>query len=105
MDRAGRIRSLLGIAQRAHCIASGRGAAFQAMANGTAKLLIIAKDAEESSTMEYEDMAKRHHVPFRKSLTREQLGACLGKEYRAAAAVLDDGFRESLEQMLGDAGT
>ena len=102
MDRTKRICNLLGMAQRAHCIASGRTAVEQAARNGTAKVLLVAGDAEEASRREYEELAKRCRIPCRIGLTREQLGACLGKEYRASAAILDDGFRASLERILDE---
>ena len=95
-----RIQNLLGMAQRANRIASGNLAVEQALKNGTAKYLLIAEDAEEASRKAYTEMAERYRVPCKTALEREALGACLGKPCRAAAAILDDGFRKALERLL-----
>jgi len=104
MDKAAeqRVRNLLGMAQRARRVVSGSVAVEQAVKDGTAKLLLLAEDAEESTKKNYERLAEKYHIPWRVLLTRESMGASMGKEYRAAAALLDEGFSKSLCRMLGE---
>lgn len=97
-----RLRNLLGMAQRARQAASGSFAVEQALKNGTAKLMLLAGDAEDETKKSFEELADKYKVPCRTVLTRESLGACMGKEYRAAAVLLDEGFSRSLLRLIGD---
>lgn len=103
MDKAAReqrIQNLLGMAQRARKVVSGAFAVEQAVKDGTAKLLLIAEDAEENSVKAYREFAKKSHIPCFTALRKDSMGACMGKEYRAVAALLDDGFSKSLRKLL-----
>ncbi|MBR1886223.1 MAG: ribosomal L7Ae/L30e/S12e/Gadd45 family protein [Schwartzia sp.] len=95
-----KIEGLLGMAQRAGKTASGEFAIQKAMAAGRVKALIVAEDASErfKETMMKEAAAKG--VPVYTRLTKEELGQCLGKEYRAAVALLDEGFAKTLGEKL-----
>ena len=95
-----KIEGLLGMAQRAGKTASGEFAIQKAMAAGRVKALIVAEDASErfKETMMKEAAAKG--VPVYTRLTKEELGQCLGKEYRAAVALLDEGFAKKLGEKL-----
>ena len=97
---AKKIEGLLGMAQRAGKTASGEFAIQKAIAAGKVKALIVAEDASErfKETMMKEAAAKG--IPVYTRLTKDALGRCLGKEYRAAAAILDDGFAGALGKKL-----
>ncbi len=95
-----KIQNILSMAQRARLVASGGLAVEQAAKSGQARLMLIAEDAEHSSRAKYLEMADRYGIPCQTALSREKLGACLGKEYRAAAALLDDGFSKSLMRLF-----
>ncbi len=97
-----RIGNLLGMAQRARRVVSGSFAAEQALKEGSAKLVLLAEDAEEQSRKNFEELAEKYEIPCRTVMTREKLGACMGKEYRAVAAVLDEGFGKSLLRLIGN---
>lgn len=45
-------------------------------------------------------MSQYYQTKLYSILTKEQLGHCIGKEYRAAVAVLDDGFAKSIVKIL-----
>ena len=70
------------------------------IAAGKVKALIVAEDASErfKETMMKEAAAKG--IPVYTRLTKDALGQCLGKEYRAAAAILDEGFAKALGEKL-----
>ena len=97
-----RVRNLLGMAQKARRIVSGNFAVEQAVKQGNAKLMLLAEDTEKNSKEAYEGLAEQYQVPCRSILTKASLGACMGKEYRAAAVLLDDGFSKSLRRLLGE---
>ena len=95
-----RITNLLSMAQRAHRIVSGAFAVEKAMQEQQAVFLIIAADASEESKQRYLANANKYNVPYAECLDRETLGACLGKECRAVAALLDEGFATKLRELL-----
>lgn len=92
--------NLLSMAQRARRVASGAFAAEEALKKGKACLLLLAVDAKPETKRNFEAMADRYDVPAVSLLTKEALGSCLGKEYRAVAAVLDAGFAQSLRKLM-----
>ena len=95
-----RITNLLSMAQRARRIVSGAFAVEQAMKKKQAVYLLIAADAADESKKTYIGLANRYEVPYAEGLNRELLGTCLGKEYRAAAALTDAGFAKKLHQLM-----
>lgn len=95
-----KVKNILGMAQRARRIASGAFAVEQAMRGKKAAFLLIAADAEDESKRKYRKIAAECGVPHAEALTRESLGGCIGKEYRAAAALLDEGFARKLQGLL-----
>ena len=65
---------------------------------------MIAADAQQETKRKFEELADRYDVPVAHLLTRDALGACLGKEYRAVAALLDAGFAKRLQELLKEQG-
>ena len=82
MSSSNRIFSNLGIAQKAGKIASGEFACENAVKSGMAY------------------MTSYYKVPFYLFGTKEELGHCIGKEYRSMLAVLDAGFAKSFEKQM-----
>ena len=95
-----KVTNRLSMAARARRIASGAFAVEEAAKKGKAKFLLIAEDCEPASQKKYETLSDTYGIPAGRFLTREELGACLGKEYRAAAVLLDDGFAKKLQALL-----
>jgi len=94
------ITNLLSMAQRARRIVSGAFAVEKAMQEHQAVFMILAKDASEESKQKYLATANKYKVPYAECLDRDTLGACLGKECRAVAALLDEGFATKLKKLL-----
>lgn len=90
----------LGLAQRAGKIATGSLTIEKNARNNKIKILLIAEDISAGSEKEYVNLANQYHFPFVKILTKEELGKCIGKEYRAAAAILDGGFAELISKTI-----
>ena len=101
MGTEARILNLLGLAAKAGRVASGGYAVRQAIEKGQAKLLIIAKDGAAETVADFRRLAAKYVVKTVAILTKEQLGKSLGKEQRAAVAVLDAGFSEALVKLMG----
>lgn len=95
-----KIKGLLSMAQRAGQVASGDFAAQKALADGKVKLILLAANAAEDTKKTYTKLAARHEVKLYECLTKEELGRCLGKEYRAVAVLLDRGFSEALGKRI-----
>ena len=84
------------MAQRARMIVSGNFAVEKALKENKVKMLIITSDTSEKTIKEYEKTAMEKDIPLKIVLTKEELGKILGKEYRAVAAVLDEGFCKAM---------
>ena len=98
-----KIMNLLSMAQRANKIASGEFAAAKALQEGKARLLLVAEDAAPETKKNYAELAAKYRVPVYYLLTRDLLGSCLGKGFRAAAAVLDPGFGKAMGKWIDTA--
>lgn len=95
-----KLLSLLGLAQKAGKLVSGEQAVEIAVRGGKAKLLIMAADCSANTKKSYTNMAAYYNVPLYETLTREDLGACIGKHHRAAIVVTDAGFSQALGKLL-----
>ena len=95
-----RIFSALGLAQKAGQIASGEFSAEQAVKSGRAFLLIVAEDASDNTKKKMTNLAAFYEGPFYCYGSKEELGRCIGEEYRAMAAVLNQGFAKSIQKQL-----
>lgn len=95
-----KIVCLLSMAQRANKIVSGGFAVEKELAGKKAKLLIVAEDASEETKKSYTNMALRYKIPMYHILTKEELGECLGKNFRASAVLLDAGFSKALQKLI-----
>ena len=101
MQAEKKILNLLGLAQRANRAASGNFAVMKALESNKSSLLLVAGDAAKDTKDEYLKKAGEYEVPVHCILTREKLGHCLGKDFRAAVAILDAGFAKGLEKWIG----
>ncbi|MDY2684940.1 MAG: ribosomal L7Ae/L30e/S12e/Gadd45 family protein [Selenomonadaceae bacterium] len=95
-----KITNLLSMAARARRIVSGSFSVTEAVKKGQAAFLLIAADAATETKNDCRHLAETYKVPFAEVLDRETLGQCLGKEYRAMAALTDAGFAKKLRQLL-----
>lgn len=100
MIKEDKVASLLGLAQKAGKIASGELAVEKAVKSGQAKLVILATDCSEATKKSYRDMTTYYNVELYEEFSKEQLGACIGKVYRAALAVMDTGFSTTIKKNL-----
>lgn len=95
-----KIASLLGLAQKAGKLASGELAVEKAVKSGQAKLVIMATDCSVATKKNYRDMTTFYNVELFELYSKEQLGACIGKMYRATLAVTDTGFCTAIKKII-----
>ena len=95
-----KIEGLLGMAQRAGKIVSGEFAVQKTIASGKAAALIVAADVSERARETVLREAEQKGIPVYNLFTKEMLGRCLGKEYRAVAALMDRGFAKTLDERV-----
>lgn len=100
-----RILLSLGLAQKAGRIASGEFAVEKAVKSHLAYLVIVASDASDNTKKKMRNMTTFYETPLYYYASKEELGRCIGKEYRSMAAVLDRGFAESIKKQLDNIST
>lgn len=100
MNTEERICGILGMAERAHALISGISLIEETVKARKGKFLLVATDAADETKKSLETLAERHGIPIVFYLTKEQLGSSLGKEYRAAALFLQDGFGKKIRICL-----
>lgn len=95
-----KILSMVGLAAKAGKVVSGAFSVETAIKKGKAFLVICASDASEASIKSYRDACSYYHVPVYIYGTKESLGLHCGKDYRAAAAITDEGFAKAIRKLL-----
>ena len=92
------VLSLLGIARKAGKVASGEFQTEQAVKSGRARLVLLSTEASDNTKKKFLNMCDFYKVPAYSYGKKEELGAAIGCEYRACAAVLDQGLALSIEE-------
>ena len=95
-----RVFSMLGIAAKSGKVVSGEFATEKAVKSGKAYLVIVAEEASENTTKSFTNMTDYYEVPLYRFGTREELGRCIGKEFRASLAICDENLAKAVEQKL-----
>ncbi len=101
---AEKIIGLLGLANRAGQISAGAMQTEKAIMTGKCKLLLIAEDVASETLKRLMIMTEETGTPTLKMLTKLQLGTAVGKSPKAAIAINDSGFANSLRRMVSSDG-
>lgn len=91
---------LLGLAQRAGEIAFGEGAVRDGIRGGTAKLVIVARDAADNTKKKICDNCSFYGTKQAELFDRFTLGKACGKEFAVVLAVKSEGIAKKLIEML-----
>lgn len=86
----------LGLCLKAGKLTTGEDSVLKAIRGNKAKLVVIADNASANTLKRITNAAKFYNVPYIIHGTKEDMGAALGKNIRAVAAVLDEGFGASI---------
>lgn len=65
-----------------------------------ARLVILAADCSDNTKKKFSNMCSYHHVPYYEYADKDELGRCIGKEFRASIAITDEGFAASIIKNL-----
>lgn len=90
------ILSMLGLATRAGKVVSGEFATEKAVKTRKAFLVIVADDASDNTKKMFRNMCAFYKVPVYVYSQKEELGHCIGKQFRASVAVIDEGFSKTI---------
>ena len=82
-----KLKNLLGLAQRARLLVSGSFAVEEALKKGQIHAIILTTDSSSAVAEKFEKISAEKSLPLYRVLTKETLGQCLGKDFRAVAAV------------------
>ena len=97
-----KVLGLLGLAERAGKVASGEFSTEKMVKERRARLVIVAEDASENTKKLFTDKCAFYHVPVIICFDKETLGRSIGKEMRASAAVLEEGFAKAILKRYED---
>lgn len=93
-----RVSSLLSLARKAGKIVDGREAVEKGMEKGTVKLLVLAEDLSSNSFKEMKDTCLKKGIRFYSYLSKDEIGALIGKGERGAVGIADASFSKLLEK-------
>ncbi len=91
-----KVLQLVGMAQRAHQVASGEFMTETAVKSSKACIVIVAEDASDNTKKQFRNMCDFYHVPYRLYGTKESLGHAIGKEMRASLSVTNEGLANEI---------
>ena len=80
----------------------GRGefSTEKAVKEGRAYLVIVAGDSSDNTKKMFSNMTDFYEVPMYIYSDKETLGHCIGKEFRASLAIVNEGLAHSVEDKL-----
>ena len=94
------VLSMLGIAAKSGNVVSGEFSTEKAVKTGHAYLVIVSAEASGNTKKSFCNMTDFHHVPCYCYGSKEALGRCIGKEFRASLAVTDENLARAVEKKL-----
>ena len=95
-----RVLSLIGLATKAGKTVSGEFSTEKSVKTGKGLLVIVAEDASENTKKKFRNMCEFYQVPIYFFGTKLELGAAMGKEFRASMAVTDQGLSDAIMKQL-----
>ena len=95
-----RVFQMLGIAAKSGNVVSGEFSTEKAVKTGHAYLVIVSEEASENTNKMFKNMTDFYEVPMYVFGTKEELGRCIGKEFRASLAITDENLADAVEKKL-----
>ena len=94
---------MLGIAAKSGRVVSGEFSTEKAVKTGKAYLVIVSEEASANTNKMFTNMTDFYEVPMYVFGTKEELGRCIGKEFRASLAIIDENLATAVENKLKSA--
>lgn len=98
--RSNKILSLVGLATKAGKTVSGEFSTEKAVKTGAAYLVLVSAEASANTKKKFQNMCTFYEVPVYFYGSKEELGAAMGKEFRASLAVTDPSLSEAIVKQL-----
>ena len=95
-----RVFQMLGIAAKSGSVVSGEFSTEKAIKTGHAYLVIVSEEASANTNKMFTNMTDFYEVPMYVFGTKEELGRCIGKEFRASLAITDENLANAVENKL-----
>ena len=95
-----KVLSMLGIAAKSGNVVSGAFSTEKAVKTGHAYLVIVSEEASDNTRKSFMNMTEFYDVPCYCYGSKEALGRCIGKEFRASLAVTDENLARAVENKL-----
>ena len=95
-----RVFQMLGIAAKSGNVVSGEFSTEKAVKTGHAYLVIVSEEASFNTNKMFTNMTDFYEVPMYVFGTKEELGRCIGKEFRASLAITDENLASAVEAKL-----
>ena len=95
-----RVFQMLGIAAKSGNVVSGEFSTEKAVKTGKAYLVIVSEEASDNTNKMFRNMTDFYEVPMYVFGTKEELGKCIGKEFRASLAIIDENLANAVEMKL-----
>lgn len=95
-----KVLAMIGMAAKAGKIASGEFSTERAVKNGEAYLVVTACSASQNTKKHFSDMCVYRSIPYYEYADKDQLGSCIGKEFRASLAVTDENLAAAVIKRL-----
>ena len=91
---------MLGIAAKSGSVVSGEFSTEKAVKTGQAWLVIVSEEASANTNKMFTNMTDFYEVPMYVFGTKDELGRCIGKEFRASLAITDENLANAVEKKL-----
>ena len=91
---------MLGIAAKSGNVVSGEFSTEKAVKTGQAYMVIVSEEASANTNKMFTNMTSFYEVPMYVFGTKEELGRCIGKEFRASLAITDENLANAVEAKL-----
>lgn len=96
-----KIYSFIGLAAKANKVVSGSELCEKALKHNSAKLVIIAKDATDSTINNFKNLANKNSIDPVIFGSKEELGNIIGKTgLRSVLCITCDSFASRLQEMI-----
>ena len=92
--RPDKVLSMFGIAAKSGSVVSGEFSTEKAVKEGRAG------DSSDNTKKMFSNMTDFYEVPMYIYSDKETLGHCIGKEFRASLAIVNEGLAHSVEDKL-----
>lgn len=96
-----KVLSLISLSRKAGKVVDGREAVEKGIEKGSVRLLLLAEDLSPQSMKEMTDVCLKKGIRRHTYLSKDKLGALLGKGERGAVGITDESFSSLLEKELG----